>query len=279
MARRERSATLGLAPALPGIVLVVVIVWALAAVLMLTGTLINAREIDDTIPLITSQTSPIDKDTDDIEEAAEVAEVTDGIRDAAAPLSSQANRIIVEARSIDRRASTIFGTAQSINDTAKSINGTARSINDTVGAIGANVASINSTVGAIGSNVASIGGSVSAIGGSVGAINTRVRSIFGLTGSINASATSIRGTFTRLVPETRDIDSGVAGINARADAAIEEARRIKGDFEPIRRLVGPGAEAPNRHSTEGLGTIHGHANSIDCAPVVNALGNTEYCNR
>ncbi|HEV2769771.1 MAG TPA: hypothetical protein VGV40_06250, partial [Solirubrobacteraceae bacterium] len=66
MARRERSATLGMAPALPGIVLVVVIVWALAAVLMLTTTLINAREIDDTIPLITNQTSPIDKDTDDI---------------------------------------------------------------------------------------------------------------------------------------------------------------------------------------------------------------------
>ena len=43
---RERKATLGLAPILPGLVLVVIIVWALAAVLMLTGTLVNAREID-----------------------------------------------------------------------------------------------------------------------------------------------------------------------------------------------------------------------------------------
>lgn len=272
-----------MAPALPGIVLVVVIVWALAAVLMLTGTLINAREIDDTIPLITSQTSPIDQDTDDIKEAAEVAEVSARIREAAAPLSNQANRILVEARSIDKRASTIFATAMSINDTAKVINGNVREINDTVGSIGRNVASIGNTVGQIGSNVSSIGGSVSAVGGSVASINARARSILARATSINAEASSIQGIFTRLLPETRSIDGegfqGVEGINNRGDVGIERSRLLKDDFTPIRALVGPDRDDPNLHSTEGIGAIHGHANSIDCSRLLNILGTTQFCNR
>jgi methyl-accepting chemotaxis protein len=282
---RERSATLGLAPSLPGIVLVVVIVWALAAVLMLTGTLVNAREIEDTLPLINAQVLPIDEDLDNVELAEETARLTAQIRDAAAPLSDQADRIIGEARQIDRNAASILVTARAINETATTINGNVLAINDTVSAINGNVVSINGTVNSIGGSVSSINSRVRSVGADVASINGRVTSVrravgsTGATGdgSIKASVDSILDTFVTLEPETRSIDAGVAAINGRADLGIEGAALIKSDFTPIRALVGPGLLGAAGHSTDGIGAIHGHANSIDCAPLINVLGPTQYC--
>ena len=284
---RERSATLGLAASLPGIVLVVVIVWALAAVLMLTGTLVNAREIDNTLPLIKAQVLPIDEDLDNVKLAEETARLTERIRVAAAPLSDQADRIIVEARKIDRNAASILVTARAINGTAKTINGNVLAINDTVGAINSNVVSINQTVNSIGGSVFSINGRVSRVGGNVATINRRVTRVLGAVGpagatdggSIKASVDSILGTFVALDPETRSIDTGVADINGRADAGIDLSDQLKGDFTPIRALVGPGLLGAAGHSTDGIGAIHGHANSIDCSALINSLGPTQYCGR
>ena len=282
---RERSATLGLAPALPGIVLVVVIVWALAAVLMLTGTLTNAREIDKTLPLITSQTNPIDKDLDSIKLAADTVRLTKRIDAAAKPLSDKADRIINVAVSIDGRVASILGTAVSINDTAKAINANVRAINSDVSAISDSVVSINNTVDSIESNVLTINDTVSSIESRVFTINGRVRSIFSKVGPPGATNSSIKGsvsrilrTFRSLEPETRSIDSGVAAINRRADRAIVTVRALKSDFGPIARIVGSGDPGPG-HNTSGPGTIHGHANSIDCSRLINILGPTEYCNR
>ena len=284
---RERKATLGLAPILPGLVLVLVIVWALAAVLMLTGTLINAREIDDTLPLINAQTTPIDKDLDNVKLAAETNRIAARIRKRAAPLSKQADQIITEARSIDGKVVTILQTAGAINQTAKSINGTVGSINDKVSAINGSVVSINDTVGSIQSNVLTINRTVDQIGGRVTAINARVGSVFSGVGPVNAnddtsikaSVTRILGTFKTLEPETRSIDTGVAAINRRARGGIDGVRDLKSDFGPIFTIVGRGLAGPGTlHSVEGPGTIHGHANSIDCAPLINAGGPTEHCN-
>ncbi|HEV2127367.1 MAG TPA: hypothetical protein VGR22_01980, partial [Thermomicrobiales bacterium] len=264
---RERSTTLGLAPALPGIVLVVVIVWALAAVLMLTGTLINAREIDRAVPIINSSVLPIDEDLDNVKLAEETARLTEKIRDAAAPLSDQADRIIAEAGKIDRNAASILVTARSINDTAKAINSNALSINDTVSTINSNVVSINGLVDSIGASVFSIGSRVSTVGTNVASINRRVGTVLGAVGasnatgdgSIRASVDAILATFVALEPVTRSIESedelgGVAGINRRADDGIEGARLIKGDFEGILELVGRGAlQAPGPHETAGPG--------------------------
>lgn len=284
---RERSATLGLAPALPGIVLVVVIVWALAAVLMLTGTLVNAREIDNTLPLIKAQVLPIDEDLDNVRLAEETARLTERIRVAAAPLSDQADRIIREARSIDRSAASILVTARSINGTAKAINGNVLAINDTVGAINSNVVSINSTVNSIGGSVFSINSRVSSVGADVATINGRVTRVLGAVGpagateggSIKASVDGILDTFVALDPVTRSIDGGVAAINGRANAGIGLSDQLKGDFTPIRALVGPGLLGPAGHSTDGIGAIHGHANSIDCSALLNLVGPTPHCNQ
>ena len=289
---RERSATLGLAPTLPGIVLVVVIVWALAAVLMLTGTLVNAREIDNTIPLINAQVLPIDEDLANVELAEETAMLTERIRVAAAPLSDQADRIIVEARKIDRNAASILVTARAINDTATTINETATTINgnvlainDTVSAINGNVVSINSTVNSVGRNVFSINSRVGSVGADVASINSRVNSVFDSVGSRNATddgsiraeVNSILGTFTTLEPETRSIDDGVAAINGRADVGIDLSEQLKSDFGPILTLVGREPGDPELHRTDGPGTIHGHANSIDCSALLNLTAPTQYC--
>ncbi|MDQ3587025.1 MAG: hypothetical protein M3375_01545 [Actinomycetota bacterium] len=268
----ERRPTLGLAPALPGILLVVIIAWALAAVMMLTGTLTNAREIDKTLPLINSQVNPIDKDLDSVRLAARTGRLTTRIDRAAKPLSAQADRILSVAASIDGRVAGILGTAVSINETARSINGTVRSINSKVSAIHDSVISINNTVDSIHGNVLTINGTVSSIEGKVSTIGARVRAVFRSVGPVGATDRSIKGsvsrilrTFRRLEPETRSIDRGVAAINRRADRGVEGVRGLKSDFGPIRVLVG--SPLPS-HGTGGPGNIHGHANSIDCARLI-----------
>jgi methyl-accepting chemotaxis protein len=288
---RERSATLGLAPILPGIVLVVVIVWALAAVLMLTATLVNAREIDDTLPLINKQVSPIDKDLDNVKLAAETNRIAARIRKRAAPLSAQADRILTEAGNIDKSAAEILKTAGAINETAgsinataKAINGTAGSINDKVSSINANAVSINDTVGSIQGNAFAINRKAGSILGKATTINARVDSVFRRVGppgardsSIKAAVGRITRKFRLLSPETKAIDSGVAAINRRAIRGIRGVGSLKSDFGPISVLVGTGALGAAGNSTEGPGTIHGHANSIDCSALINFAGPTEYC--
>ncbi len=283
---RERSATLGLAPILPGIVLVIIIAWALAAVLMLTGTLVNAREIDKVVPLINNQVSPIDKDLDNVRLAAETARISGRIERAARPLVGKTDRIITEARSIDQKVETILGTAQSINETAKVINGTVRSINGKVSTINGNVVSINDTVNSIQGNALEINRTVGSIGSRATSINARAGSIFRGVGPVGASDDSIKAsvgritrTFKLLDPETISIDSGVAAINRRAIRTIDGVGALKSDFGPILVKVGPGLLGAPGHGTEGPAAIHGHANSIDCAPLINVAGPTQYCGR
>ena len=291
--RGGRGPTLGLAPILPLIVLVVVVFWALAAVLMLTGTLVNAREIDNTIPLINNQVSPIDKNLDNIKLAAETNRIAARIRTSAAPLSDQADRIISEAQNIDRSAAAILGSAVAINETAGSINGTVRAINDnarsingTVSAINANVVSINDTAGSIQANAFAINRAVDSIDGRATSINARVGSIFRGVGPVGARDQSIKASVGRITrkfrlldPETRAIDSGVAGINRRATRGIGAVGSLKADFGPILVRVGPGLLGAPGHDTTGPAAIHGHANSIDCSTLINSSGPTEYCNR
>jgi hypothetical protein len=98
-------------------------------------------------------------------------------------------------------------------------------------------------------------------------------------GSIRASVNSILGTFRALEPETRSINAGVAGINRRADAGIEDVGGLKSDFAPIRVFVGPPLLGAAGHRTDGPGAIHGHANSIDCSDLIMLFGPTDFCGR
>src|SRR5918997_1791515 len=249
---RERGATLGLAPALPGLLLVIVIFWALAAVLMLTGTLINAREIEDDVAVINNQVTPIDEDLDNIKLAAETNRIATRIREAATPLTGQLDDVISAAQSIDRRASSILATAGDINETAVAIN--------------ANVTSIGGSVVSIHDTVQSIGANVDSIHGTVRSIFANVVNIFSTVGPAGATDRSIRGnvrrilrTFVALRPEVNSIDRGVSAINRRADRAADVVRGLHSDLSRVDTQVGV-----NHRSGSGFG-IHGHANSIDCA--------------
>ncbi|MDQ3974256.1 MAG: hypothetical protein M3276_07965 [Actinomycetota bacterium] len=213
---------------LAGQVLVLIIAWALAAVLMLTATLVSAQRIDEDVAVITGEVIEIDDELDMVRRLESINASADGILVAARPLSGQLNEVNQSAGSIDRNVVAILDTARQINGTAKEINGTAKTIN----------------------------GTVTSINGTATSINATVRSIHGNVGAILGTA--------------RSINDGVAAINRRVDVVIAAVTGIKGDTGNILAQVGPG------HDFAGGGaSIHGHANSIDCSPVVRPL--SQHC--
>ena len=280
----------GLAPAL----LVVVIAWALAAVLMLTGTILSAQRIEQTMPTIVGSTSQIDGDLDSIRLAARTSRISADILTTARPLAGQLDQVIVSARGIDR-------TARSILDRARAINGSVITINTTASSINTQVRSINTTAGAINANVSSILTTARGIESTAGAINRnarsingRVRSINGRVNSINASVNSIDGRLAGTLAETRTIDPGVAGINIRATGRGDQPRvgratrsvasnlnPIRDDFADILDQLGRPPEAAGHRAPDGGKTIHGHANSIDCQlnPLPGPPRGGNQCNR
>ncbi len=273
----------GLAPAL----LVVVIAWALAAVLMLTGTILSAQRIEQTMPSIMGSTSQIDGDLDSIRLAAKTTRISGDILTTARPLVGQLDQVIVSARGIDR-------TARSILDRARAINGSVITINTTAGSINQQVRSINSTAGAINANVASIQARAGGIESTAGAINRNARSINGRVNSIGAAVNSIDGRLAGTLAETRTADPGVAGINIRATGRGDQPRvgratrsvasnlnPIRDDFTDILDQLGRPPKARGHRAPDGGKTIHGHANSIDCQlnPLPGPPRGGNQCNR
>ena len=221
----------GLAPT----ILIIIVVWAVAAVLMLTGTLVAARQIDDRVNNdITVSVPEIDKDTDNVKLAARTAEIAKDILPAVDNISNQLTRVEDEATSINRRVPQILSTARSINGTVRQIE--------------------REVVGQIGPTVQGIGGSVQSIG-------AHVQSIHGSVRSIRASGGGILST----VAGSGGIERGVANINARADRGIAVVGAIAQDLEDVLLEVGPGHEQVDETGRfAGGASIHGHANSIDC---------------
>jgi len=294
--REER--TIGLGSGLAGVVLVIVIAWALAAVLMLTGTLTNARQINRRVKLVNAQVGPIDNNLASVKLAGRTGRIAKKIDLAAEPLSGELNQVITTAGSINTKVGSILSKAQSINGVvtainttanainanANAINATAHSINATAHSINANALSINATAHSINSNVHSInshvqaiGGSVASIGGNVASIRARVVAIQGVVGparatdrSINANANRIDGNLGKILTTADAARHGVMGINQRADVVIRLVRALKGDFDIILAGVGTALNTP---------TILGHANSIDCSRLLNFLGPTTGCGK
>ena len=230
---------------LAGKILVGVIAWALAAVLMLTTTLISAQQIDNRVARITTEVSPIDKDLDSVALAIETNNIAKEILTAAKPLSGQVDEITKASASIDTSAKSIDSTVASIGSTVGSIDTNAKEINSTV-------LSINGTVRAINSTAQEINGTVKSIDRSVASINGTVHGINGNLGEILNVARSIRGERQGFT----GFGTGVAGINRRADAVIATVQGIKSDTANIlsevvqidtsaknidRKITGPGS--------------------------------------
>ena len=127
-------------PALPAIRLVIVIRWALTAVIFLTGILATANRIESRVHVINSALTPTARKLNTLPVLNDVASNANQIRDAAANLSPTIGRIADSAGSIDN-------SLKSVNNTVPSINKSAKQINASVLDIYRSASSIASTLG------------------------------------------------------------------------------------------------------------------------------------
>ncbi|MEA2297701.1 MAG: hypothetical protein QOF77_637 [Solirubrobacteraceae bacterium] len=241
---------------LPQVVLVILLAWALTAVLILTGTLINAREIDRRVVYINSQLAPINKHVGYIALAGKTNVIASKILAATPTLAPGLEKTDAFVNSIDK-------TAKSILKTAKEINVKVIPIGATVGTIHATVLSINSTVSSIHSDVVgSITPKLTTTGHNVTTIGQSVRSIL-------SAAQSILSTARTIGTNVGDINTKAVTINNTVNGTSGTA--ILPNFIAIDGLVGK--------SPTDAHTINGHANDIDCSKLINLLGATANCGK
>ena len=179
--------------------LVLVIAFALYAVIQLSRTALAAKQIKQRVKTITTEVGP-GSNVSRLDEVAildTVAARADQILAAAKPLSGQANDILIAARSIDATGSRILENAQQINGSARSINGTFQTLAPVVnnirgapGNIDAPAPADRGGVQAINIRVDNILRSVSGIERDLDATNANVQSINAQAGDIAAFATN-----------------------------------------------------------------------------------------
>jgi hypothetical protein len=150
--------------------LVLVLSFALFAVIMLTNTTVKATQIDDRVKKIRGEVGQVDTELTNVPQLDQTAIVAGEIDVATKNLDREAGDIVTSAKSIDRTVSSILSNATSINGT---------------------VGSINSTLGSIQGVVRSIdGGSLGSRFGAAG-INTRLADIRRSVGGIKSDTGSI----------------------------------------------------------------------------------------
>ncbi len=136
-----------------GIALIIVIAWALTAVVMLTRTLISAQAIDRRVNSITGNLGAVGQETRLVAELQRTEKTAAAILNAAKPLSPMlanvddaARRIDVTTKSINPNAKAIDATVVSINGHVVNILSTARSIETTLRTITGQATDIKNNV-------------------------------------------------------------------------------------------------------------------------------------
>lgn len=200
---------------LPALMLVIIIFWALSAVLMLTSTLGSANRIDERVKVINSDVSPIDSELDTVPILVEVSGTASDILTAAAPLTGGLEKVVEDVGTIDANAKTILETATQINGKVKEINTSANEINTSVNSIGPAISSIEATANEINGTVNSINGKFVAVTGLVLDIQDN---LVGISGQVDV----LTGQITELKADTGTISPIVDEINGHA-AAIRES--------------------------------------------------------
>ncbi len=139
-----------------GIALIIVIAWALTAVVMLTRTLISAQAIDKKVDSITNSLGEVHDETALVAELQKTEKTSAAILTAAKPLTGMLGHVDEVAKNIDVTAKSINPNAKAINATVVSINGhvpnilsTARSIEGTLSTITGQAVAIKNSVNAI----------------------------------------------------------------------------------------------------------------------------------
>lgn len=110
--------------------LTLTIAFALYAVIMLSWTVLSAKQIDDRVRVIITEVGPGSNVSrlDETQILDEVGDSAEAIDVAAANLSGQAGQIIDAAASIDNTVSAILTNAREINASVRSINATASAL-------------------------------------------------------------------------------------------------------------------------------------------------------
>jgi hypothetical protein len=183
--------------------LVIVILWALIAVIFLTGILAAANRIESRVGQINTSLTPINSKLNTVPILTKVSDTANQIRDAASNLSPTIGRI---------------------SDSASSIDASLKQVNESVGPINKSAKAINASVLQIGQSVGTIG---------PGLVNVR-----GLTGTINASVHSIDGELSGTLNNVYDIRGRVALVTGQADDILRTVRQIHGDTSSISAAVG-----------------------------------------
>ena len=139
-----------------GIALIIVIAWALTAVVMLTRTLVSAQAIDHKVDSITNSLGEVHDETALVAELQKTEKTSAAILTAAKPLTGMLGHVDEVAKSIDVTTKSINPNAKAINATVVSINGhvpqilaTARSIEGTLSTITGQATNIRNNVNAI----------------------------------------------------------------------------------------------------------------------------------
>jgi methyl-accepting chemotaxis protein len=210
--------------------LVIVILWALVAVIFLTGILAAANRIESRVGQINSSLTPINNKLNTVPILTNVSNTANQIREAASNLSPTIGRIADSASSIDASLKQVGDTVGPINKSAKAINASVLQINQSVGTIGPGLANV-----------------------------------LGLTGTINASVHSIDGELAGTLNNVYDIRGRVALVTGQADDILRTARQIHGDTSSISAIVGvagiPRTVNGNAHGIESSPLLLRSANA------------------
>jgi hypothetical protein len=191
-----------------GVVLTIVIIFALLAVIELTRTLEAAQSINTTVMNITGsvqganshlntgcQTGTSNAEQNCPTDALPVLNTTvtevAAIDAAAKPLSGEASQILDSVNSINTTATAILGNASAINTTVHSISGSVGSIGSSVGGIHSSLDGVNSTVDNIQSGVNLIDENAQTVIDTSTAIKGDTSTINGQANSILTQATDI----------------------------------------------------------------------------------------
>lgn len=180
------------------------------------------------------------------------------------------SRTIVAAQQIDRRVAFVTTQTGPIDEDLDAVE-----LAQETGEIAENIASaaapLSGHLDDVVSSARSIDSTAENILATVGEIGENVDEISATASGIGGSVDGIHGDFSELLPLVRSIDDRVAGINRRVDDVIGLVSAIKGDTGDILAELGPGHRSP---ADTG---IHGHANSIDCSPLV--APQSRYCGK
>ncbi|HLI57205.1 MAG TPA: hypothetical protein VKY26_09285 [Actinomycetota bacterium] len=136
-----------------GIALIIVIAWALSAVLVLTRTLVAAQEINSKVTVITSDLASSKHDTSYVSQLNMTEQTADNILSDAAPLTGQLATVQTTAADIDKQVDGITPPVQSINSLVHTIQGQVASIYGVVNSGPTSIAQVLDTIRAKQSSV------------------------------------------------------------------------------------------------------------------------------